>query len=183
MRRRVFCMFAVLLSVATNVTAQTPTGVAQPGTVIRAELSLPKSDPLVGTLVSRTSDTLTLALRSGGIVKIANSALRGLDVSNGRRRLAPAVRWALIGGGIWGLISTVIPFESCDPARYTNCNSTNTFTRSEFVLAQALGMAVITGTIGAVRGDEAWTRIEGTSASVFIRPTTRGAVAGVMLRR
>lgn len=155
--------------------------VVEPGTVIRAQRS-GSDERLVGTLVARTPDTLTLALRSGGVLKLPASSVRTLEVSTGRRRLAPAVKYAAIGAVSWGVVAAVIPYRPCDPARYSNCNESNSMSKSEFVGTQALGMAIIAGAVGAIRGSEGWARVEGGSASAFIQPAQTGTALGFRLR-
>lgn len=155
--------------------------VVESGAVIRAKRT-GSDGPLVGTLVARTPDTLTIALKSGGLVKIPASGLQSVEVSAGRRRLAPGLKWAAIGGGIWGVIASAIPYRPCDPARYSNCNENNTMSKSEFVTTQAVGMAIITGAVGAIRGSEEWTRVEGRTVSAFVRPSRGIASLGFRLR-
>ena len=155
--------------------------VVEPGAVIRATRAN-ADDRLVGTLVSRTPDTLTIALRSGGVLKLPASSVRTLEVSTGRRRLAPAAKYAAIGAVGWGVVAAVVPYEACDPARYRNCNESNSMSKSEFVATQALGMAIIAGAVGAIRGSESWTRVEGGSTSAFIRPAHTGTALGFRLR-
>lgn len=152
-----------------------------PGTVIRARLT--GSDAaIVGTLVARTPDTMTVALKGGGLVKIPNASVQGIEISSGRRRLAPALKWAAIGTAIWTPVAILFPYEPCDPARFTNCNSDNTISKSEFVTTQMLGMAIITGAIGAIRGSESWTRVEGQPVAALLQPSRRGTAIGLQLR-
>ena len=145
-----------LMSIAPAATGQ---GRIEPGAVIRAHFGENRS-AFTGTLVSRTPDTLTLAPRGGGLVHLPWASVTALDVHDGRARLLPAAKWAFWGAAIWGGVVAVIPYRACDPQRYSNCNSDNTMSKSEFVLTQAAGMAIITGVIGAVRGADRWVQVE-----------------------
>ncbi len=155
--------------------------VVEPGAVIRAQRT-GSDERLVGTLVTRTPDTLTIALRSGGVLKLPASSVRTLEVSTGRRRLAPAVKYAAIGAVGWAVVAAAVPYTPCDPARYSNCNESNSMSRSEFVATQVAGMAIIAGAVGAIRGTEGWARVEGGSASAFVRPARTGTALGFRLR-
>ena len=170
---RHICLAAIaLISSAAPLAAQA--GVAQPGATVRATLGT--GDPLIGTLISRTADSLTMALRGrDALVKVANSSIGSLEVMNGKRRIAPAAKWAIVGGGLWALVTLALPYDDCQTRPTQYCSNS----RGEFVGLQAAGMAMITGAIGAVRGEERWVRIEGSAPTTFIAPSPRGAAVGV----
>lgn len=110
------------------------------------------------------------------LVRLPATSVRAIDVRNGKHRLAPAAKWAVLGGVIWGGIAAVLPLEPCTSTRTEICGK-----RSDFVTEQALGMAIITGVVGAVRGEDRWVRLEGTSPTAFIAPSGRGGMAGLRM--
>jgi hypothetical protein len=180
MRQRVPVALTFVALVASAVPLAAQAVVMQPGAIVRAELSTGTNDRLVGTLVSRTLDSLTLVTRgSGAIVQVPTKNMRGLEILNGKQRLVPAAKWALIGGGVWGLIAATIPYRECDPARYTNC--AGALSHSEFIRGQVFGMAIITGGLGAYRGEDTWTRVEGAPMNAIVIPSSSGTALGLRI--
>ena len=163
-----------LIAVATPLTAQV--GAVQQGAVVRATLTAGGREPLVGTLLTRTADSMTIVTRgTEGIIRLPNSAVTSLEVMNGKERMPTAVRWGLVGGGVWGLASAFFPFDRCAVRRSDYCADS----RGQFMATQAIGMTVIAGVVGAIRGQDRWVRIEGSGPTAFVAPSTHGTSVGV----
>lgn len=173
----VFRVAFVASLAATPVAGAQTAGLIESGTRIRVERADEGRTRIAGTLVSRTADTVLLALGNGGLLRLPTSGLRGIDVWSGKSRLAPALKWAIVGGVVWGGVAAVLPLEPCTATRRTNCGE-----RSDFVIESALAMAMITGVIGAIRGEDTWARIERQAATgSFIRPGRDGVAVGFQL--
>jgi hypothetical protein len=169
-----------ILATLAGASLAAQSGTVQAGTMVRATLATGASDVLVGTLVSRTPDSLTIVLRGNdAIVRLPGSSIRSIDVMNGKNRLAPGIRWALIGGGIWALVSTAIPYDKCGTSQVTYCSDS----RAQFVTEQAIAMAIAAGGFAAYRGEDHWVRIEGSAPTPLITASSHGASIGVRFAR
>jgi hypothetical protein len=176
MRYKTISILTVLAAVVFASPLAAQGGGVQGGNAVRATLTTGEHETLVGTLVSRTADSLVMLPRgSEGLVRLPSSSVRTIEVLNGKNHIRPAVRWAVIGGGIWGIVAAFAPYDDCNTRRVEYCSNS----RGEFVAIQAAGMAIIAGAIGAVRGEDRWVRIEGSAPSVFVAPSTRGVSAGM----
>jgi hypothetical protein len=174
MRYKTISILTVLAAVAfaSPLAAQ---GV-QGGSTVRATLTTGENETLVGTLVSRTADSLVMLPRgSEALVRLPSSSVRAIEVMNGKNRIGPAVRWGVIGGGVWALVAAFVPFDNCNTRQVEFCS----YSRAQFVAGQAFTMAIAAGAIGAYRGEDRWVRIEGPAPSVFVAPSTRGVSAGL----
>lgn len=170
---------ATLLGTSVSLAAQTRT--VNAGTIVRAELAAAPNEWLEGTLVSRTADSLTLVTRSAGaLVQLAASNVRSLEILNGKRRLAPAAKWAIIGGGVWGLIVAALPYTECNPARF---DCTVALSRTDFIAEQVLGMAITAGGIAAYRGEDRWVRVEGSPVRAMVVTSSGRTAIGVRIAR
>ena len=109
------------------------------------------------------------------LAALPSSSVRSIEVLNGKNRIRPAVRWAVIGGGLWGIVAAFAPYDNCNTRRVEGCANS----RGEFVAIQTAGMAMIAGSIGAIRGEEHWVRIEGSAPSAFVASSSRGVSAGL----
>jgi len=174
MRYKTISILTVLAAVAlaSPLAAQ---GV-QGGSTVRAMLTTGENETLVGTLISRTADSLVMLPRgSEALVRLSSSSVRAIEVMNGKDRIRPAIRWAAIGGVVWGVVAAFAPYDDCHVRQVEFCSNS----RSEFVALQAAGMAVVTGSIGAYRGEDRWVRIEGAAPKVFVAPSSHGVSAGL----
>ena len=161
-----------LLAGGTPLAAQS--GTVQPGTTVRATMATGVGEVLVGTLLSRTADSLTIVTRGNdAIVRIPSTSIRSIEVVNGKRRVAPGLKWALIGGGVWAAITSALPFENCATNKTSFCYDS----RAQFVAEQAVAMAAVAGGFAAYRGEDHWVRIEGSAPTAFIAPSSRGGVS------
>ena len=151
----------ILLTASSTAQAQV---MVSPGSIVRVHSTSHSTSGLVGTVVSRTPDTLVVVAKEGGsLIRFPQHSIAGLEMRNGKHRLMPALKYAAIGGAVWGVVAMALPFRECDPERYSNCDQA--IGKSEFVISQALGMALITGVIGAVRGADRWVQVEGAPAA------------------
>ena len=148
----------------------------QGGSTVRAMLTTGENEMLLGTLISRTADSLVMLPHgSEALVRLPSSSVRGIEVLNGKNRIRPAIRWGLIGAGVWGIVAAFVPFDDCTVRQVEFCSNS----RAEFVAVQTAGMAIAAGAYGAYRGEDRWVRIEGPAPRVFVAPTARGVSAGV----
>jgi hypothetical protein len=181
MRQIVSLSFALvgLITVSTALAAQS--GIVQPGTVVRIAQT-GASDALVGTLVSRTRDSLMVVVRGNdAMVRLPAASVQSIDIMNGKRRVEPALKWGLIGGGIWGLVAAAVPFDKCSENMVPGCADS----RGQFMAIQATGMAIVVGSIIAFRGEDRWVRVEGSAApaSVVVAPSPGGVSVGLRFVR
>ena len=176
MRRSIAFTVILLLGIVTAARAQSAD--IQPGTAIRVRLAANPSKPIEGTLSARSGDSLSMLVKGNlGVVRFPASAVRGIEVANGKERFAPALRWGLIGGGIWALASTVFPYDNCAVRHTEYCANS----RAQFVATQAIGMSVMSATVGAIRGREQWVTVESSAPTAFVGPSSRGVAAGVRI--
>lgn len=165
-----------LIAIVLATPAAAQFGNVQGGTTVRATLTTGEREALVGTLVSRSADSLVMVLRgTEGLVRVPSSSVRSIDVLNGKSRMRPAIRWAAIGGGIWGVVATMVPFDDCQIKRSDYCADS----RGQFVAVQAASMALMAGVFGAVRGEDRWVRLEGSAPTAFVAPSSRGISTGL----
>jgi hypothetical protein len=134
--------FAVLTQVPAG--AQVPA--LQPGLRIRVEAEPDIKHKVVGTLMSKSGDTLTIATSASSWHRVHASAIRRLDVSNGESRLAGTVKGMLIGGAGFGLLTfAAVAADAKDPA--------------SIVTIVGIGGAVVGSFVGFVLRTERWERV------------------------
>lgn len=176
MRYHTISVLTILAAVVIASPLAAQNGNIQGGNTVRATLTTGEHQALVGTLVSRSADSLILLPRgSDGLVRLPSSSVQSIEVLNGKNRIRPAVRWGLIAGGIWGVVAAFAPYDDCKKVRTEYCSNS----RGEFVALQTTAMAVIAGSIGASRGEDQWVRIEGAAPTAFVAPSSRGVSAGL----
>jgi hypothetical protein len=178
MRYKTISILTVFAAVAFASPLAAQIGGVQGGNTVRATLTTGENETLVGTLISRTADSLVMLPRgSEGLVRLPSTSVRTIEVLNGKDRIRPAVRWAVIGGGLWGIVAAFVPYDNCNVRRVEFCSNS----REEFVAGQAAVMAIVTGAIGAYRGEDRWVRIEGSAPSVIVATSSRGVSAGLRI--
>ncbi len=152
----------------TNLVPGVRTRIRAPGTV---------SGRLTGTLMTRTSDSLSIATEQGVPLQLPLSALTSVEVSRGKSRSRGAMKGALWGGGI-GLLVSLLP----DPSNTSeeNC-TTDCFSRGEFVAYAVISTALTGAVIGAIIQSESWDRLEVPVRTSLMR--TRGGPTVVVSLR
>ena len=70
------------------------------------------------------------------------------------------------------------PYKECDPTRRSCAEA---LSHSEFVSEQILGMAITAGGIGAYRGEDTWTRVEGVPLTALVAPSFGGIALGARI--
>lgn len=176
MRYHTISILGLIALVASASPLAAQAGNIQGGTTIRATLTTGDHQALVGTLVTRSADSLVMVPRGAeGLVRLPSSSIRSIDVLNGKDRVRTAIRWGVIGGGIWGVVATMVPFEDCHVRRTQYCANS----RGAFVGLQAASKAVMTGVVGAFRGEDRWVRVEGSAPTAFIAPSSGRVSAGL----
>ena len=148
---------ALLPMLARPLTAQGSVALAevQPGARVRVEAPGIVAGKYVGTVLTRSADTITLGNPSGALVALPLGAIRSLEISRGKSRSAGAVRGMLWGApigaalGIFG-IATADECTAC----YESVGD-----------AEALAAFTVAGLlwgagIGAILGRERWERFD-----------------------
>jgi hypothetical protein len=150
----------------------------QPGARVRVEAPGIVAGRYVGTVLTRTADTITVGSPTGAPVVVPTSRLTGLEISRGKSRTAGAVRgmmWGVPIGLAAGLIS-LGAYEDCSSGG--GCGGAET--KGTLVMLTALSGAAWGAAIGAIVGREAWDSYElGPRASIGVLP--HGVTLGMRL--
>lgn len=143
---------------------------------VRARIRAPGSvsGRLTGTVINRTSDSLSFAMENGVPVQVPLSALTSVEVSRGKSRSKGALKGAMWGGGI-GLLSGLFSDSGEE-----NC-TTDCYSRGEYVAAGVIGLGLTGAAIGAIIGSESWDRLDVPVRTALIR--TRGGPTMVVSLR
>lgn len=118
-----------------------------------------------GSVVGIEPDTLELAIDRGGLVRIPNSSIDDLEVSNGRSRLDGAV----IGLGVAALTGLALGLyddANCRPGFLNFCGN------SKFLAP--LTLAPIGALVGAIIGKQSWVRPPVANMKVGAAPAPGG---------
>jgi hypothetical protein len=162
--------------------AQTPARLdeMQPGARVRVTAPGIVAGRYVGTVLSRSADTLTVGRANERPVAVPTARLTSLEVSGGRSRKLGAIR-----GALWGApVGTVIAILEHTEREY--CGSPGCALQNDYVLVRrppnalevawgAFAGAGMGALIGAWIGREAWTRSD-LAPRVAIGVAPRGAV-------
>jgi hypothetical protein len=180
MRAPSLLLATVLLSMlARPLAAQGSLAVAevQPGARVRVEAPGIVAGKYVGTVLSRTADTLTLGSPAAAPVKLPLRAIRSLEISRGKSRSAGAVR-----GMMWG-VPIGIALGAFAVATADDCDACFEATSDAegFVLFAASGVLWGAG-IGALVGRERWERFDLPVRTAFRVGPHSAALALVLAR-
>lgn len=149
----------------------------QPGARVRVEAPGIVAGKYVGTVLTRSGDTLTLGNPSGAPVALPLHSIRSLEISRGKSRSAGALRGMLWGGPIGAAVGAfaVATAEDC-----TACYEAPGDAEA-FALFTASGLLWGAG-IGAIVGRERWDRFDLPARTAF-RFGPRSAALAVVLSR
>jgi hypothetical protein len=137
-------LLAAMLSIPATAGAQSPIPV--PGLRVRVDASPVMKRRVIGTIMSRTNDTLAIASSATVWHRIAVADVRHIDVSGGNSHFAGTML-GIIGGGlaIGGLTAVLTVSSAKDPGW--------------LITAFGGGGAALGAVIGATIGIERWTRV------------------------
>ena len=157
--------------------AQTPLAEVQPGARVRVEAPGIVAGKYVGTVLTRSADTLVLGNPSSAQVKLPVGSIRSLEISRGKSRSAGAVRGMLWGGSI-GLAVGVLGVATAEDclACYESVSDDEAL-----ALYTVSGLAWGAG-IGALVGRERWERFALPAHTAFRVGPHSAAVAIVLPR-
>jgi hypothetical protein len=137
------------------ITLQAQASELQPGARVRLEAPGITAARFVGTVLSRTGDTLLVGGPNVAPVRVPVAALTSLEISRGSSRMEGAKRGLMWGVPIGLLFGGAVALTAqCD-----NCSSPPTDKdRTGFVTAMTVSGAVWGAGIGALVGRERWER-------------------------
>lgn len=168
MHRSLLIALAVVPAIALPARAQLTE--IQPGVRVRIEAPGIVAGRYVGTVLSRTADTLVIGAPSATPVKVPIDRLTGLEVSRGSSRSLGAVRGLAWGVPI-GIVFGVVAAASTTSADYVYCvdycTSTSSSYKAGLIAGGALGGAIWGAGIGALVGRERWDRFNVTPRTSF----------------
>ena len=142
---------------APSLAAQAPTSLAevQPGARIRVEAPGIVAGRYVGTVLTRTGDTVTLGNPSRVPIALPLGRAESVEISRGKSRSAGALRGVQWGGAIGlGLGLFTVAFSE----RCANCE--DQLSDAEGITVITLSSALWGAGIGALVGRERWERFE-----------------------
>lgn len=154
MSRPTLNFLLALTLLASTLHAQTVTGVGevQPGAKVRITAPGIVAGRYIGTVLSRSDDTLTLGSPNAAPFVIPTSRIATLEISHGKSRSAGAVR-----GMVWGL-PIGLAMGALLAASVTDCAacSQNGESPGEAVVLSTLSGVIWGAGIGALVGRERW---------------------------
>jgi hypothetical protein len=155
------------LSVCLALTAVAPVALAQsnelqPGARVRVAAPGIVANRYVGTILSRSGDTLHLGGPNAAPVSVPLNRITSLEVSRGKSRLHGAGRGVLWGAPI-GLVVGLATANSLEDCTDFGCGDASSGERGAYVLASTLGGALWGAGIGALVGRERWEQFDLTS--------------------
>jgi len=153
-------LYRTALSICFALTATAPVSVAQsnelqPGARVRVSAPGILAGHYVGTILSRSRDTLQLGGPNAAPVSVPVNRITSLEVSRGKSRLHGAGRGVLWGAPI-GLVVGLASANSLEDCTDFGCGDASSGEREAYVLASTLGGALWGAGIGALVGRERW---------------------------
>lgn len=144
-----------------------------PGTRVRLQAPSAVAGKLIGVVIARSGDSLTVSRSNAMPVTLPMSALTSLEISRGKSHGRGALTGALWGGGVFLVLGVVLPVEECDENTPSNVCSDES--RAEGVVWAATGGALTGALIGAIIGAERWERAA-LPLQLGVRPLSSGGV-------
>ena len=127
----------------------------QPGARVRVSAPGIVANHYVGTVLSRSGDTLQLGGPNAAPVNVPVNRITSLEISRGKSRLRGAGRGVLWGTPI-GLVVGLASANSLEDCSDFGCGDASSGERGAYVLASTLGGALWGAGIGAIVGRERW---------------------------
>lgn len=139
----------------------------QPGARVRIQAPGVVAGRYVGTVLTRSADTLELGTPGTAPIKVALARISSIEVSRGSSRSLGAMRGVAWGAPIGLLIGVIAAAGTdSDPYCFDNC-STSGSDKAAFVAASTLGGALWGAGIGAIVGRERWERFDVSPRTAF----------------
>jgi hypothetical protein len=159
------------LSICLALTATAPVALAQsnelqPGARVRVTAPGIVAGRYVGTVLSRSGDTLQLGGPNAAPVTLPMNRITSLEISRGKSRLRGAGRGVLWGAPI-GLVIGLATENSLESCGDFGCSDASSTERGAYVVASVIGGAAWGAGIGALVGRERWERFEVSPRSAF----------------
>lgn len=145
--------------------------VVQPGARVRIEGTSLPGDRLVGTVLSRTADSLEIAVSGAVRARIPFSAIEQLEISRGSTRRAGAVKGMKIGLIVMGVGGAIVA-SSIMGASDAECQGDCGALAASFLAVALIEGAALGAGIGAIVKAESWKRIP--PPRMAIRAAPRG---------
>ncbi len=147
----------------------------QPGARVRISAPGIVAGRYVGTVLTRSADTVELGAPGTAPIKVPFARLTSVEVSRGSSRMLGAGRGVMWGAPI-GLIIGVVAASGTDgdPYCYDSCSTSGSY-KAGIVAASTVAGALWGAGIGAIVGRERWERFELTPHTSF--DTRRGRAA------
>jgi hypothetical protein len=164
-RYRAITVIAALLPFALP-SANAQLSELQPGARVRVTAPGIVANRYVGTVLSRSGDTLHLGGPNAAPVSVPLNRITSVEVSRGKSRLHGAGRGILWGAPI-GLVIGLASANSLEDCTAFGCSDASSGERGAYVLASALGGALWGAGIGALVGRERWEQFDLTPHGAF----------------
>lgn len=167
MHRSLLIALAVVPAIALPARAQLTE--IQPGVRVRIEAPGIVAGRYVGTVLTRTADTLVIGAPNATPVKVPIDHLTVMEVSRGSSRSLGAMRglaWGVPIGLAFGVIAAAST-TSADYVYCVDCSSVSNSYKAGLIAEGALGGAIWGAGIGALVGRERWDRFNVTPRTSF----------------
>ena len=156
---------AVILAILFARSAGAQLAEAQPGSRVRIQAPGIVAGRYVGTVLSRSPDTLVLGSTNAAPVQVPISRITSAEVSRGSSRGLGAVqglKWGIPIGLALGVIAAA---GSDNPdnvycSGFDNCGQSDAAFRTRVITAGVVGGAIWGAAIGALVGRERWERFD-----------------------
>ncbi len=143
---------------------------AQPGARMRIQAPGIVAGRYVGTVISRTADTLVLGSPTSAPVRVPVSRITSAEVSRGNSRGLGAVqglKWGVPIGLAVGVLLAAGTSNPDDQYCIDNCGQTDSEYKRNIIIASLFSGAFWGAGIGAIVGHERWERFDITPHTSF----------------
>ena len=157
MSHRTLCALALsICCVIPLLSASAQLADPQPGSWVRVRAPSKVEGDLIGTLVSRTADSIVVARSDSDVLRLPMSALKSIDMYRGRNWMLGAFiggALALPLGYFWGLQNAKVP---CYSSTSTPCVRD----KGAVIVLSMLYLGAPASVIGAFFGPQRWQAID-----------------------
>lgn len=152
--------FSAIALSAVSTSARAQHSEIQPGARVRIAAPGIVAGRYVGTVLTRSADTLELGAPGTAPVKVPFARVTSIEVSRGSSRALGAARGVAWGAPI-GLVVGVLAAAGTDsdPYCFDTCSSGGSY-KAGIIAASTLGGAIWGAGIGAIVGRERWERFD-----------------------
>jgi len=159
--------FSAIALSAVSTSARAQHSEIQPGARVRIAAPGIVAGRYVGTVLTRSADTVELGAPGTAPVKVPFARVTSIEVSRGSSRALGAARGVAWGAPI-GLVVGVLAAAGTDsdPYCFDTCSSGGSY-KAGIIAASTLGGALWGAGIGAIVGRERWERFDIAPRSAF----------------